>query len=410
MEGHAVLDGYEVISVSAVTSRHPRGPSKGLFAEPSAGTQARPATHRFLSRERDDAMGKRIIGCNAESEALVRKYTEDVECLCGCVIECFEKTPQNLLSEVLRRLILEKAKEVETQRVRLALRLCADFAEAENLQLNSKLTMVKSDIHCKGGYLERIASLTAERDGLKGEVDNLRAGSANPAPHHAFFRLCEYIGNDPKHSSKIRDYEEAAIKEIDRLRSLQSTNTDLAWQVSQQDARIKTLCDHVDVLKSDLVAAEQAVREREETIKRIGYKTKDGVWLPTIGALVFLIGDDGRVRGLPIVTLSRETIAEGFSSRALAESFAAQSGEGKTGDAAPVTPATPVATFFRELRPHKTFSQSGILRVVRMDHRDPCIAHWHARVQEKSAEVVTAEMVLTAKAVRNQQDAKDVVF
>lgn len=109
----------------------------------------------------------------------------------------------------------------------------------------------------------RILSLTAERDGLKGEVDNLRAGSANPAPHHAFFRLCEYIGNDPKHSSKIRDYEEAAIKEIDRLRSLQSTNTDQAWQVSQQDARIKTLCDWVDVLKSDLVAAEQAVRERE---------------------------------------------------------------------------------------------------------------------------------------------------
>lgn len=34
--------------------------------------------------------------------------------------------------------------------------------EAKNLQLNSKLTMVKSDIHCKGGYLERISSLESK--------------------------------------------------------------------------------------------------------------------------------------------------------------------------------------------------------------------------------------------------------
>jgi hypothetical protein len=63
---------------------------------------------------------------SAEDAAFLKAYADDVEMLCGLMIETFEDKPVNLLSPFFRRLFLEHAKSVQWRHQKLANRLHVD--------------------------------------------------------------------------------------------------------------------------------------------------------------------------------------------------------------------------------------------------------------------------------------------
>jgi hypothetical protein len=68
----------------------------------------------------------RHIDEQPEDVKFLKQFNDDVDSLAGCVIEMLETTPQMVLSPVMRKLIVDKAKEVKAQHGPLKLHLCVD--------------------------------------------------------------------------------------------------------------------------------------------------------------------------------------------------------------------------------------------------------------------------------------------
>ena len=68
----------------------------------------------------------RHIDETPQDKEFLRQFNEDVYSLAGCVIEMLETTPSLVLSPVLRKLVLDKAKDVQAQHGPLKMHLCVD--------------------------------------------------------------------------------------------------------------------------------------------------------------------------------------------------------------------------------------------------------------------------------------------
>lgn len=71
-------------------------------------------------------MIRRHIDYHPADQAALDTFIRDVEMLAGLVVEMLETSPATVLSPYHRRMVVEKAKEVQEQRLRFSGRLCVD--------------------------------------------------------------------------------------------------------------------------------------------------------------------------------------------------------------------------------------------------------------------------------------------
>lgn len=69
---------------------------------------------------------RRICNVHAEDVKFLAKFNEQLQMLTGMVKEIIEDEPRMILSPVMRRMLADKAKEVESLHAPLRQRLCVD--------------------------------------------------------------------------------------------------------------------------------------------------------------------------------------------------------------------------------------------------------------------------------------------
>ena len=69
---------------------------------------------------------RRICDVHPDDVKLLERFNEQVQMLTGMIKEIIEDEPRMLLSPVMRRMLSDKAKEVESLHSPLRMRLCVD--------------------------------------------------------------------------------------------------------------------------------------------------------------------------------------------------------------------------------------------------------------------------------------------
>ena len=83
-------------------------------------------------------MSNRVIFYSKKAEAKVKHLVENTKSLSALVIEAFETNPVILLSPVIRKIILEKAKIVDDELLVTGNFLCADMLSLKDDDENTQ--------------------------------------------------------------------------------------------------------------------------------------------------------------------------------------------------------------------------------------------------------------------------------